>query len=363
MLRNSTSNFYYRNSTGMDMYNEKWFKKFKKNKPDRKKILDDIKKLGFPLEIQASTIIEKFFTTNEGAYFTDEKNGKKIIREIDITAHKIYEIRDKDPDIGFTLNLVFECKYSSNRNFIVFETSNRTKKNSLLNLPNFINGKMLNYKYWYGILPGEIKQLFGFERYTKNIFDLKVGKNDKLEKNDKFYSNCTQLIGAVEYKINQVTEYQKRDYNNFYVDNYRESFLEFSKKTGGSSLYKFMYEPHPNYPLSGHFNIEAIIPILIVNKENKILLAKLSKTGTKVTNLKEIKSTIYFYHPLDYEKYQKTMGNKWVQPIVVTKIENLEKTLKQIIAGTEKLTENLKKETNDPRKIFQEIINFQIENK
>jgi len=72
-----------------------------------KKILEDMKKQGFPLEVRTSEILKAhdWEVTNQAAY-TDIEKGKH--RTVDIVAEK--NVFYKPNELGFDIRFVIECK-------------------------------------------------------------------------------------------------------------------------------------------------------------------------------------------------------------------------------------------------------------
>ncbi len=105
-----------------------------------KRILDEINKSGFPLEIHTSTVLnqEGWFVENNPNYFDDKI---KEHREIDIVAHK----PSKKFKNGHNL-LVIECKKSANKPWLFFKQ--KKVENSVLNMNIAAFGDGSEYK-WY----------------------------------------------------------------------------------------------------------------------------------------------------------------------------------------------------------------------
>ena len=83
-------------------------------------IEEDIKRSGFPLEIEVSSILKKDgWTVRNQAYYIDEDEGKA--REIDIVAYKAFFEKFWDHD-RLHISLVIECKKSS-KPWVFFTTS------------------------------------------------------------------------------------------------------------------------------------------------------------------------------------------------------------------------------------------------
>lgn len=97
---------------------------------EKKNIIKEINKTGFPLELRVS----KFLTDNEylianNLYYIDQDEGKG--REIDMRALKNYEFRAGGKEYFIRNCLLIECKKSAEKPWVVF-TSSQTIYDGLL---------------------------------------------------------------------------------------------------------------------------------------------------------------------------------------------------------------------------------------
>ena len=77
-----------------------------------KKILDDMDRQGFPLEVRVTETLKShgWSVDNQEAYF-DEETGKQ--RTVDIVSIKDVDVIPSEKDWAFQIRLVAECKHQS----------------------------------------------------------------------------------------------------------------------------------------------------------------------------------------------------------------------------------------------------------
>jgi len=98
-----------------------------------KKILEQIDKTGFPLELRVSKFLrDNDYIVSNNLYYVDLDEGKG--REIDIKANKNYLFEDKEMQY-YVRNLFFiECKKSKNKPWVIFTSQHTNYNVDLFNL-------------------------------------------------------------------------------------------------------------------------------------------------------------------------------------------------------------------------------------
>jgi hypothetical protein len=87
----------------------------------KSKILDEIKKTGFPTELEVSKIfLENKFYPNYNAYYIDKDEMKG--REIDLICDYFYSTNKNDHDFELVFKQIVEVKFESDRPWVVFST-------------------------------------------------------------------------------------------------------------------------------------------------------------------------------------------------------------------------------------------------
>jgi len=164
-------------------------------------LLEEIKKSGYPLEIEISSILEqnKWFVINNG-YYLDKTTNKE--REIDITANYPL-IKGDTPKIEFlcTITLVIECKKSNTYSWVFFSRPTVIKLFSL--------GQYVDY---VRVLAFQTEVLDHFEKNHYENFDnvastyaeFKVKKKNKITKTeqsqkDEIFTAVNQLKNYILY--------------------------------------------------------------------------------------------------------------------------------------------------------------------
>ncbi len=93
-------------------------------KNEKEFILENIKKSGYPLEIEVSSILEKDWFVVNNAFYLDKISNKE--REIDILANNPFS-KHEGSKIKFlcTITLIVECKKSNTHAWVFFFTSHK----------------------------------------------------------------------------------------------------------------------------------------------------------------------------------------------------------------------------------------------
>ncbi|MDD4352967.1 MAG: hypothetical protein PHN56_00765 [Candidatus Nanoarchaeia archaeon] len=163
------------------------------NKELENKIKEDIKKSGFPLEIESSLILNKkgWSVVNSSRYYNE---NKKDYSEIDIVATKEHEIK------GIKNILIIECKKFHEGQWVFFKQE--ISKPNVYNLNIVENGRNISSYSWFD------KNLMANHHYLKNpictysIVPHTKGKGEVNEKKQKMiYDAVSQVVEALMFYL------------------------------------------------------------------------------------------------------------------------------------------------------------------
>jgi hypothetical protein len=103
----------------------------------KNRVIDDIKKTGFPVELKISSILRsQSWQVEQNGSYTDLEQNKS--REIDISARKSFYLKPEKHNFNFAINLLIEAKKSEKRPWVFFMTPYKQKIYSGLFGPAFL---------------------------------------------------------------------------------------------------------------------------------------------------------------------------------------------------------------------------------
>lgn len=147
---------------------------------EKKKIIEEIDKTGFPLELRVSKFLqdEGYYVANN-LYFIDQDEGKG--REVDMRALKNYEFYSGRKNYFIRHLLLIECKKSAEKPWIIF-TSPKTFYDKRL-FPLQARGVKENIKWLDYDVPAKLGEIHPFsknERCGRSFFEpFSSGKDRK----------------------------------------------------------------------------------------------------------------------------------------------------------------------------------------
>lgn len=240
----------------------------------KKKIIDDLKKTGFPTEVKISILLDKAGWTTQDTLFEDPDEGKS--REIDINAVNVdyshadvVKIKVKEGDENKLIShLIIEIKKSDNQHWVFFD-----------------NGGV----NWPWITPRNFKS--AREDFHHNLIDdfkrlgLKTHRYEKaiLHKSHHVYSSSPSQPSKIYEALTKTSKALR-----YFIDRYG---------VGGCSLHIF-------------------IPMIIF--DGNLWSASLSKKNE--IKLKKVESLLVVYSELmEYKKLRKKFEERQIIDIVTAK--------------------------------------------
>lgn len=174
------------------------------NLENPKELVKEIKKSGFPLEIDVfNKLISAGFSAGSSIYI-DEDSGKS--RELDIESSISYGTRDKS---SFLMHFIIQCKSLSNKNWVFFDNTQKQELSPETELFHSCNHRHPEFSNFLKFLE-EDKQKFN-EAY-RNIQGkgkihksrIEIPKNER--KIDLLYESIITTIKAKRYFKNLYSE-------------------------------------------------------------------------------------------------------------------------------------------------------------
>ena len=185
----------------------KWYKEMTKDS-EMERIIRDIKKSGFPLEIKTSSILEAdgWAVHNQEGYLDADENKW---RTIDIMAHKSIEIPDSSAYSRLHISLIIECK-KSNKPWVFYV---REKEGTRTFAPLMACGLVKQAsKPWLHPLHMEkwVDFLHYYSPYFKTIAVIPYEPFKDRKRSDIFEAT-NQLIKALHYDMERTHDFFARE--------------------------------------------------------------------------------------------------------------------------------------------------------
>lgn len=331
------------------MGHKKWLNAFKTNDEFKVKLSKSLEKLGTPLELNAIKILRKFNYEASGGFYVDiNEHGEPITREIDLIGYSKenkLKLDSKDLEIYLKSIIIAECKFSSKKDLFFFTIEDDEKKNSLLRFPVFVNGSSLVFRLLKNAITiARFEKFFDIRNYTLKMNELNVDKLEAKDNSRTIYVASSQVLSALNHYYKSNERRVNRQYTMFWNNN------KLLKKMSNVSLDRF----------HGAFFIYFYIPMIILNEDFGLIEIIPGKDNdSSIEDLRELEYCMYLYSPNNFEKYQRILENRYSQSILVCNVQYLEKCMKKLEEGIEKIRKELQETIiTQPWTILNEIDSF-----
>jgi hypothetical protein len=314
-----------------------------------------LEQAGVPLELRASTALEKQGFRCSSFHFKDQNTGK--YRELDIYASKInaasFEVGGCE--VVFNVLILAECKYTHYSDFLAFDRDDKY-------FPSFpvvfVGNELLGASY----------QDFEFPMIIRKVAETDVGDLEKKQNfhDPKTHDACEKLISC----FSQVYE-RKRKSTRINLDKYRLHFE--------SSWKKFLSQTQPiadKYALRQaigdflkscgesellreipYFNVEIGFPILIIPQERGLIRVTHDKATGQIVDFEDVGYGVYPFVSENADKYDNVLENYFEFPILVCNLGRLEDCMAMLKKGLDKMAAYAKRLLqNDPKAVAREVL-------
>jgi len=322
----------------------------------KKKLLKSrLEQAGVPLELRATTILEKQGFHCSSFHFKDQNTGK--YRELDIYASKV---NVTSFEIGgclvvFNVLILAECKYSYYWDFLAFGREDK-------HLPNFpvvfTGSEFLAASY----------QDFEFPMIIRKVAETDVGdlENKQNFHDPKTHEACEKLIAC----FSQVYE-RKRKSTRIDLDKYRLHFESAWKKfllktppiadtyalkqTIGDFLKN--YEEFELLNEIPYFNVEISFPMLIIPQERGLIRVTHDKATGQIVDFEDVGYGVYPFVSECADKYDNVLKNYFEFPILVCNLGCLDDCMAMLKKGLDKMAAYAKTLLqNNPKAVAREVL-------
>lgn len=263
----------------------------------KQKFLNGINKLGFPLEFKIRRRLkEKGYNSVQEGFFTAFENNKEITKSFDISAYKDRkgEIL-KELTIDLSLQLIGDCKYSSDNNKFLFaipDTSNPANK--LFIGPILTNFQSANYGVYRN---SEVASIF-LEKYGDLFLASDIKDTSK-----------EHIINGKEEKDNKILEYE-RIYNiveNTILPATKEKFIRW-RTFSYQDYFSNLEGLNTNMPTLDFVNLQEkryysgklLIPFIVTSKQ---IIKPIVNENGEIVDIEEIGFVFYEHSVLNPDNY------------------------------------------------------------
>jgi hypothetical protein len=289
----------------------------------KNKLMKELEKAGVPLELRATSALEKrgYRCTNYPYADTlGEKDSETIYRELDIYGSKShqYSFMVLDCQVVFDIALFVECKFSSNLDFIAF----RDKDVYLPMFPCAVSGKsFLSNSYKNYTFPIVIRKIA-----EANVSSMRIEDSCKEE-----------MKGSIPDKVTHVACQQLIAGCNAYAKRMKTSLaVTYSQFRISDSSEKTILDRIP------YFSVESVFPIMVIDENRGLIEAEYDTSKDAITGFKDVGYGIYGFISEDADKYNEVLGQYYKFPVIISNLKYLERCLDDIENGLKITGERLK---------------------
>lgn len=275
-----------------------------KNNPElKKKFINGLNKLGFPLEFKIRQKLKrKNYSAQEG-FFTDKEAGQEVTRSFDINAHRNEnKIILKNLTIRMELLLIGDCKFSNDQNKFLFaipDTSNPANK--LFVCPLLTNFQSARYGiYRNSELTSNFVSKFGGLFISSDIKD--TAKNNILDEKEEDESKSKtppyeKIFNIVESTILPATKEKFMLWRSCAYQDYSRELRAFTRSIPVNEF----IDAQEN----GFYAGKLIIPFIVTSKP---IIKPILNEKDEVTDIEFIPFTLYEHSVRKPEDYLEILG-------------------------------------------------------
>jgi len=345
--------------------------------PAKKFVLGNIKKSGLPLELRARKVLQNHgFHVSSARYFepstigveVSSTTGEGLWRELDILAHRAEKPTGKMAgcEIQPYTNIIAECKYSSDKDILVFEHLDPANAD-VSRFPLLANG--------HHILTTKPARHFNLPVLAERVIAVRADSPSKEKDNysDRMiHDACEQTISALRHFLTESRDTIRYEY----IAQAQKSiiFQEWEK------LPKPWEDPHKLHPMVGKVRkdyinkflkenfksstladfpfvpIDLYFPLLIMDDSRGIIKVKLDGTYNPI-DLEDIGYFLHLYVSENTNQYDVVLDNAFTLPILICSLSSLHMIVKLIDEGIEKLKQQVAELiAADPSSVVREIL-------
>lgn len=341
-------------------------------------VIDNVKKSGIPLELRARKVLkDNGFNVTSGRYLdTDSDNPdvdlelvKGVWREIDLLATRAEEttVNIGECEIRFVTNILGECKYSSEKDVLVFEYL-EPENADLSHFPLLVNGQY--------ILPRPLKAHFSLPLLVERLIEIDPNSASKEKGNFSdiaMHRACEQMLSELRYYLHRWRQVMRRQYiNTAKASLIREKWDNLLKEK------KVPYEEFgshsrvPNNFIDGFLredfepakmlrdfpfiSIHTCFPLIVTDEYRGIIRAKLNDSYD-VVELEDVGLCLYTYISENADRYETVLENAFVLPILICNLANLGLVIRLIGEGMNHIIEQTRQKlVENPYLIAREVL-------
>lgn len=284
------------------MTENKLIKDITSNAEFKKKFIDGLNKLGFPLEFKIrQKLMARGYNSVQEGFFTAIENGQEITKSFDISCYKdSKKIILKDLTIDLSMQFVGDCKYSSDENRFLFaipDTSNPANK--LFIGPLLTSFQSANYGVYRN---SEVVSLF-LSKFG-NVFissDIKDTSKDHItngkEDKDGKIPDYEKIFNIVENTILPAVKEKFIRWRSFAYQDYARELSDLKRDM---PLQDFISLQEKRY-----YSGKLIVPIIITSKP---IIKPVISEKNEIIDVEEIKFTLYEHSVLKPNNYLEILG-------------------------------------------------------
>jgi hypothetical protein len=328
------------------------------------RLIDSLNRAGIPLEYKTKKRLENLgFEANPYYYDPinfpsfDPTSGVQVgpevkTRELDFLAIlKKQWIIEENIDIHLRLKLAVECKYSSNKDFFVFEFQDQ--RVSFPNFPIKFNGRI--------ILPSFLYNYFNLPIKIEKVTEADVTKTSK--KDDNFNDRSThtaseQLFSAVSRLLSDSQSEIYRIYGKIVNEMpIKKKFDELDRKgevirvqEGGIGYIPDEFQndfckkniKHFDFEKIGSYIIDLVFPMIIIDETRGVIKTILNDSN-EIVDFEDVGFGVYKY-VADRVPGSGMYGDRDLDrefPIIICNLEYLDKCISKLIEGMEGIMDDV----------------------
>jgi hypothetical protein len=329
------------------------------NSDVKKRVIENIRKSGFPLELKVrKTLLDNGYRVNNARYLdpgnddfsTQVMLGHGVWREIDLLAVRRGNatVNINNFQIDFVTNILCECKYSSDKDIIVFEHLNPTISD-VRRFPVLVNG--------HGLLPYNFQEQYKLPLRVERLIQVNANSITKEKGNyddAEIHTASEQILAALRFFVDQ----KRRALRNLYLDTNRTSSLwkiwqtlvaegKIPFEEQGSNrrvpdsfndnFLKTNFDASSMLSDYPHIPVHFYYPLIITDENRGVIRAKLDELYN-IIDLEDIGSCTYSYISENANQYGNVLDIAFALPILICSFSSLPSVLDLITKGIQEIS-------------------------
>jgi len=354
------------------------YKKWLASNEAKRFVIDNVKKSGIPLELRARRVLKnnrfnvtslRYLDIDSDTSDVDLDLGRGVWRELDLLATRTEETTANigKCEIRFVTNILGECKYSSEKDVLVFEHLD-PENADLSHFPLLVNGQH--------ILSTPLRTNFSLPLLVERLIEVNANSASKEKGNFTdmaMHTASEQMLSALRYFLHRWRQIIRRHYmdagkaslirekwDNLLKEK-KVPYEEFGSysRVPDSFIRNFLKEDFESETMLQDFpfiSIHTCFPLMITDESRGIIRAKLSDSYD-VVDLEDVGLCIYTYVSENANRYAAVLDNAFVLPILICNLANLDSVIRLISQGMNNAIEQTRKRLiENPYLIPREIL-------